>query len=209
MSIQIKVETRIKRIKKGIPFSINGFYELGGHAAVQKALSRLAKSGFIVRVQRGIYCRPKPLKAIPSIKKTASTEQVVRLWAKQNKYKLVPQGMEEAYRLGLQTQAPIRKVYWTNGPSKEFVVGNQKIVVVHKRDALLKWGNTPAGRLFRALFIFKSNELSLSALTIAFSRLKLLGKEANTLIKKMRSTDELAHFAPLLNNVEYSVNEHF
>ena len=55
--------------------------------------------------------------SVPSIKLTASAEQVAKKWAQQNGYKLVRQGVDSAYRLGFQTQAPIKTVFWTNGVS--------------------------------------------------------------------------------------------
>lgn len=201
MSIQAKVEIRIKRIQKGLPFAINGFYKLGSRAAVQKALSRLTKLGEIFRLQRGIYCRPKPLKSLPSLTVTASAEQVAQLWARQHKYKLVSQGLEEAYRLGLQTQAPITKLYWTNGPSREFLVGNQKVVVKHIGENLLKWSNAPEGRLLRALSVFGESELPNSAFKQVFSRLQIAGQEANELLNKLTRSQEISKFIPQLRSL--------
>ena len=55
-------------MQRGTPFTIEKFYSLGSVTAVQKAMSRLTKEGEIVRVAKGIYSRPKPLAALPSIK---------------------------------------------------------------------------------------------------------------------------------------------
>lgn len=50
MSVIALVRQRINRMRRGIPFSISGFYPLGSRASVQQAMSRLAKEGMIVRV---------------------------------------------------------------------------------------------------------------------------------------------------------------
>jgi hypothetical protein len=202
MSIQAKVESRIKYIQKGFPFSTNSFYKLGSCLAVQKALSRLAAQGTITRVNRGIYCRPKPLKSIPSITTTVSAVDIARLWARQHNYKLVTHGLEEAYKLGFQTQAPIIKLYWTNGPSREFAVGKQRVKVVHANSELLRWGNEPEGRLLRALSVFRKYELPSGAFKIAFSRLQVDEITGQKLVCKIRNGVRSNHLLPNLNMLE-------
>ena len=126
MSVAIKVSSRVDRMRRGVPFSITGFYSLGSKVAVQKAMSRLVQEGVLERVAKGFYVRPKPLPSMPSIKTTASADQVAKVWAKEHGYKLVTQGQESAYRLGFQTQAPMKKVYWTNGQDGSQVTHKQK-----------------------------------------------------------------------------------
>ncbi|KJG37734.1 hypothetical protein UA32_12310 [Photobacterium angustum] len=199
MSTQAKIENRIKHIQKGLPFSINSFYESGSKASVQQSFSRLAKKGAITRLEKGIYCRPKPLKSIPSIKTVASAEDVARLWARQNGYKLVSQGQEEAYRLGLQTQAPIITLYWTNGPSRVFTVGKQQVKVIHVNSELLSWGNAPEGRLLRALSVFRHYDLPAEKLNIAFSRLSISNSEGKQLLSKLTNRFQNNNVLPELN----------
>lgn len=201
MSVQEKVVVRIKRLPKGHPFSIAGFYELGNRSAVQKALSRLVTEGMITRVERGIYCRPKPLNSMPFIKQSANAEQVARLWARENSFKLVPHGQEEAYRLGLQTQAPIAKLFWTNGPSREFRVGNQRVIVKHARRSLLVWPTKPEGRLLRGLSVLKQYEVPESAMQTAFQRLHLSKHEASLVLRKLSASEELHRFCNKFSNL--------
>ena len=187
MSVVSKVQARLSRMKRGIPFSIGGFYTLGSPVAVQKAMSRLAQKGIIERVAKGFYVRPKPLESMPSIKKTASAEQVAKVWAKQNHHKLVRQGMESAYRLGLQTQAPVKTIYWTSGPSRHFSVGNEVVVVRHVSSTKLRWIGSPEGELLRSFLSMSAESISLSDLSVAFERLKVSKKETENLIGKLES----------------------
>ncbi|MFP5628712.1 hypothetical protein ACLD11_21820, partial [Salmonella sp. 741265116_PST] len=53
MSVAALARQRVHRMKRGIPFSISGFYSLGSRASVQQAMSRLVKEGLLVRVERG------------------------------------------------------------------------------------------------------------------------------------------------------------
>ncbi len=191
MSVQIQIEARLKHIRKGIPFTLTGFYSLGSTAAVQKSMSRLVQKGEIVRVSRGVYARPKPLKSIPTIKATANAEQMAKLWAKEHGYKLAPQGLEEAYRLGLQTQAPIRKVFWTNGPSREFAIGNNRVQVKTVSNNLLRWLNRPEGALLRGLVIMAKYEVTAAMLKTAFKRLGISENQINPILKKLADSQIL------------------
>jgi Family of unknown function (DUF6088) len=185
LSISSQVAERINRLKRGIPFSINSFYALGSTTSVQKALSRLSKEGVIVRVAKGIYSRPKPLASLPAVKMIAKADHVARVWAKENGYKLAPQGLEEAYRLGLQTQAPVRKVYWSNGPSRVFKVGNEVVRVKHITEQKLKWLSTPEGALLRGLSVITPSEIESAGLYAAFKRLSLSQNEISQVIAKL------------------------
>jgi hypothetical protein len=96
MSVAELVSARVQRMQKGSPFPIEKFYALGSITSVQKAMSRLTQQGVLIRVAKGMYARPKPLTNLPSIKMTAKAEDVAMAWAKVNRHKLAPQGLEAA-----------------------------------------------------------------------------------------------------------------
>lgn len=194
MSVAMKVAERIGRIRKGVPFSIKGFYTLGSRTSVQKAMSRLAQQGVIERVARGFYARPKPLAILPSINTTAHPEQVARAWARQNGYKMVVQGQEAAYRLGFQTQAPMQTVYWTNGPSREFKVRNQVVRVRHVTNSKLKWQNKPKGALLRGLLVTPPEAVGVSGLLQAACRLSLSPSECKRVVGELSELPILAQW---------------
>ena len=186
MSTSEKVTRQLQRMKRGVPFSINQFYKLGAAASVQKALSRLVQEGVIERVAKGIYVRPKALASMPSIKITASAEQIAKKWAQQHGYTLVRQGVESAYRLGLQTQAPVKTVFWTNGASRTFTVGNETVEVRHVAESKLRWKSRPEGELLRSFTVTPASSVKLTELKKALSRLKLSESESRTAIKKLK-----------------------
>lgn len=205
MSVSTLVTNRVSRMKRGTPFSIEGFYSLGSTTSVQKAMSRLAKERVIVRVAKGIYSRPKPLKNIPSVKITAKAEEVAKTWARVNHYKMVPQGLEAAYRLGLQTQAPMKSVYWTTGPTREFKVGNEVVQVHHTTKKKLQWENKPEGKVFRSLLTLSPEHTPESSLKNAFSRLQLSKEETLKVLSKLQKNTMLAEWKNKLKNVERSL----
>lgn len=202
MSVSMKVSARINRMKRGAPFPITGFYTLGSRTSVQKAISRLAQEGMIERVSKGFYVRPKPLPSMPSIKTTASAEQVARAWAKENNYKLASQGQEAAYRLGLQTQAPMKTVFWSSGPSREFKVGNQVVEIRHTSSKKLRWEKEPEGVLLRGLLVTPPEAVEISGLKKALQRLSLTPTETRTVIRKLISFPLLESWQSKLQQLE-------
>lgn len=178
-------------MKRGLPFSITGFYSLGSRAAVQQAMSRLAKAGEIERVTRGLYMRPKFLTSLPSIKIKVSAEQIAKSWGKEHGYNLVSQGEESAYRLGFQTQSPMQKVFWSNGPSRKFRVGQQVVEVRHASRQKLRWRNSSEGELLRGLLVTPPESLEVSDLKQAVERLSLSASEVQLTIKKLLNEPQL------------------
>jgi hypothetical protein len=205
LSVSALVANRLSRMKRGVPFSIENFYSLGTTTSVQKAMSRLTKEGEVARVAKGIYSRPKPLPSIPSIKITAKAEDVAQTWARNHKYKIAPQGLEAAYRLGMQTQAPVKTVYWTTGPSREFHVGNETVQVKHTTETKLQWINKPEGTLFRGLLSLSPEHTPVSTLLMAIKRLNLEEKEALKVIRKLSNSPALVMWKSKLNQLESSL----
>jgi hypothetical protein len=187
MSISEKVVTRLHRMQRSKPFSITGFYTLGPRTSIQKSFSRLTKSGEIVRVGKGLYVRPKPLESIPTIKVTTSADQVARTWAREHGYTLVPQGLEEAYRLGLQTQAPVKTVFWSNGPSRSFKIGNESVEVKQVTDKKLKWAETTEGALLRGFLVLSPSSVGKAEMQAALARLKIPEEGYSAVFKKLKS----------------------
>ena len=189
MSVSENVHQRVKRYQRGEPFPANRLYTLGSETAVQKALSRLVQAGELVRVSKGLYARPKTIAAVPGLKVQPSAAKVAIVWAKQHKHKLVPQGQEEAYRLGLQTQAPMKTIFWTSGPNKEFRVGNEVVLVKHTSTSKLKWERKPEGALLRGLSTIPPKSASPRFVKHAITRLGLGKVEAREALKKLEHSN--------------------
>lgn len=202
MSVSALVTQRISRLQKGMPFTIESFYALGSVTSVQKAFSRLAKEGSVVRVAKGIYTRPKPLKSFPAIKIMANTEEIALSWVRKHNYTMVRQGIEEAYRLGLQTQAPVKTVFWCSGPSREFKAGNQQVIIKHVAESKLLWVNKPEGSLYRALLVMPAEYTSLVQLKTAIKRLGLSGNEIILVIRKLKLQPLLSSWQNKLSQLE-------
>lgn len=63
-SIDDKILTNVKKRGRGTIFFAQDMLQYGQRLSVLKALERMAAAGTILRVSRGIYCYPKPLRAL-------------------------------------------------------------------------------------------------------------------------------------------------
>ena len=121
---------------------------LGSRAAVDQALSRLARKGELMRVCQGVYVRPIQSRfglRPPNIEKVLAS--LSALWAET----IVPCGGTAANALGLTTQVPVRSVYLTSGSNRKLKLGGLAIELRHAPRWQLVAPHRPAGDAVRAL----------------------------------------------------------
>ena len=121
---------------------------LGSRAAVDQALSRLARKGKLMRVCQGVYVRPIQSRfglRPPNIEKVLAA--LSALWAET----IVPCGGMAANVLGLTTQVPVRSVYLTSGPNRKLKLGGLSVELRHAPRWQLVAPHRPAGDAVRAL----------------------------------------------------------
>jgi hypothetical protein len=126
----------------------NALLHLGGRAAVDQALSRLARKGRLLRVCQGIYVRPVDTRfgpRPPHLEKVISS--LASIWGEI----IVPCGGKAANSLGLTTQVPIRPVYLTSGPNRKLKLGQLAVNLRHAPRWQLIAPYRPAGEAIRAL----------------------------------------------------------
>ncbi len=126
----------------------NALLHLGSRAAVDQALSRLARSGSLMRVCQGVYVRPVQTRfglRPPAVEKVIAS--LSELWGQT----IVPSGGAAANALGLTTQVPVRSVYLTSGPSRKLALGNLNLELRHAPRWQLASPYRPAGDAIRAL----------------------------------------------------------
>jgi hypothetical protein len=132
----------------GTPLSAKRFLHLGERAAVDQALSRLARSGHLLRAARGLYLRPVETRFGLS---APGLEATMKALEHETGEVIVPAGAAAANRLGLTTQVPVRSVYLTSGRSRQLVLGAQVIELRHAPRWQLVLPGRPAGEVVRAL----------------------------------------------------------
>ena len=121
---------------------------LGGRAAVDQALSRLARKGELLRICQGVYVRPVETRfgpRAPAVEKVMAS--LSALWGEP----MVPCGGTAANALGLTTQMPVKSVYLTSGRNRKLHLGETTIHLQHAPRWQLVAPHRPAGDAVRAL----------------------------------------------------------
>ena len=124
-SIIKQVLKKIRGHGKGFVFTPKDFLDLGSRAAVDQALSRLTRDGKIRRIKRGLYDYPRISTRLGQL--SPNPDAVVQALARKTGSQIRPSGAKAANTLGLSTQVPARLVYLTDGPSRDVVIGRQRI----------------------------------------------------------------------------------
>lgn len=113
-----KIKDRIKAAKKGHIFILTDFIDLASYDAVKKALSRLTKSGEILRIRRGFYKTHNYNEFLQEEVPVSPDELAIAIARDQN-WTIGPKGDAALNILGLSTQVPAIYSYITDGPSKK------------------------------------------------------------------------------------------
>ena len=135
-------------LPEATPLCPSALLHLGNRAAVDQALSRLARSGHLMRICQGVYMRPIRTRfgrCAPSI--TAAIKALSELWGEI----IVPCGGAAANRLRLTTQNPVRMVYLTSGPNRRLRFGSSVVELRHAPRWQLAVPHRKAGDVIRAL----------------------------------------------------------
>jgi len=124
-TIDSKVKSRIYGHGRGSVFTPNDFLDLGGRAAVDKALSRLAAGGTVRRLARGLYEYPREHPELGIL--SPDIQKVAKALAGKDRIRLQPAGAYATNLLGLSEQVPAKAVFLTDGPSRTVKIGRQEI----------------------------------------------------------------------------------
>ena len=135
-------------LPEATPLCPAALLHFGNRAAVDQALSRLARSGKLMRICQGVYMRPVATRfgfRSPRVDKALAA--LSALWGET----IVPCGGAAANHLGLTTQNPVRAVYLTSGPNRRLHFGSLAVELRHAPRWLLVAPNRKAGDVVRAL----------------------------------------------------------
>ena len=147
-SISNQILAHVGGLPEGAPVAAKSLLHLGKRAAVDQALSRLARRGRLIRAGRGLYFRPVSTRFG---KRPPSVELAIHALARQCGEVIVSGGAAAANSLGLTTQVPVRYIYLTSGRSREMSLGGQIVELRHAPRWQLALAGRPAGQAVRAL----------------------------------------------------------
>jgi hypothetical protein len=147
---------KIAKRGRGTVFAPKGFVRDYNRAAVDKALSRLAKAGTIRRLGRGLYDYPK---IHPELGPLAPTiEATVRAIAGRDQIRLQPTGAYAANMLHLSEQVPMKVQFLTDGKARRLRVGRREIILKHAAPRTVAAAGRTSGLVIQALrYLGKTN----------------------------------------------------
>ena len=147
-SLSSRILEHASALPEAAPLCPGALLHLGNRAAVDQALSRLARSGQLMRICQGVYMRPVETRfgpCAPSVEKAIAS--LSSLWGET----IVPCGGAAANALGLTAQNPVRPVYLTSGPSRRLRFGALIVQLHHAPRWQMVAPHRPAGDAVRAL----------------------------------------------------------
>jgi len=133
---------------EGAVFGAHELLAFGARAAVDQALVRLVEAGELMRVARGAYTRPV---ATRFGSRGPDEVLVAQAFARREGVTITPHGAEEAHRLGLSTQVPVKTIWLTSGRAASLAVGAQTVEFKPAARWLLADPGGRAGALLRAI----------------------------------------------------------
>ncbi|VVE56659.1 hypothetical protein PHO31112_05106 [Pandoraea horticolens] len=142
------IRLHARSLAEGCFLSPKEFLHLGSRAAIDQAFSRLAKSGDLLRVARGMYVAPVSSRFGT---RSPSPEKVVRAFAEKSGEIVVSHGANSANALGLTQQVPTREIFLSSGRSRKLNLGRSVVTIKHAPQWMLALGSGPAGEAVRAL----------------------------------------------------------
>lgn len=146
----MRLLARVRRGAAGRVWTPVDFINLGTRAAVDKALQRMARSGDIRRIDRGLYDRPRTNKLTG---KPAAPDYAAVLAAisRRDQTRLLVDGITAANQLGLTDAVPGRVAVYTDARIRPIELGRLKIEFKLASPSKLYWAGRPAMRVVQAL----------------------------------------------------------
>ena len=154
-SLHKQIKYRIGSMRRGKLFTTATFLGLGSRAGVDQVLSRLVRSGYIKRLARGVFIKPKQSEFVDEV--MPGVQEVVQQITKQQGYRVQIHGAEAVRKFSLSTRTPVQPVFLTNGPSKVLKIGNQVVHLKHVPARKLGPNNQRVSEAIVALWYLGKN----------------------------------------------------
>lgn len=152
-SIVSKIVSRIYGKKRGWVFTPNHFLDLGSRTAVAQSLVRLAKSGTIRRLSRGLYDYPAKHPDFGDL--PPDYIRIAQALVGRDNLKIQPSGAYAANLLGLTEQVPAKIVFLTDGPNRKVQVGKRTIILKRTTPKNMATAGRISGLVIQALRYLK------------------------------------------------------
>ena len=173
-AIEEKIISRIYGRGRGWAFTKTDFVAGFGETNIHQALSALARAGRIRRVCHGVYDYPRHSELLGQAL-SPDIDQVAAALARKFNWRIQPSGDAALNLLGLSTQVPGRWVYLSDGPSREYPIGEDGRQTLAFRKSSLKdtgFKHRESGLLVQALKALGKERVDTKAVETLRSRLE-------------------------------------
>ena len=185
LSITKQLIAHIKKLGRGVVFTPKDLLHIASRVLVDKTLSRLVNQEIIIRVTRGVYCYPKKHPVVGVI--SPSPDDIAKAVAQNLDQKLQISGAEAAHLLGLSTQVPAKRVYYTDGFTRQIKIGNQFLQFKHASPKIMAGAGKKSGVILQAIRYLGKQAINDNMVT-------LIAKQVND--QDQKGLRQLASFAP-------------
>lgn len=147
-SITSNILTHAKSLPEGVTVSAREFLHIGSRAAIDQALSRLARNGKLFRIGTGMYAYPIQTRfgILPP-----NFNLVIEHIVKKTGEVIAAPGAVSANRLGLTTQNPMKLVFLTSGKTRVLQFKKAEVILQNAPDWQLLEPNSVVGHAIRAI----------------------------------------------------------
>jgi hypothetical protein len=128
--------------------------DLGNRDAVDKTLQRLAQTGQLRRIDRGLYHVPR-INTLTKKPAVPDYRQVIDAVARRDQVRMLVDGLTAANDLGLTTAVPSHVVVHTDARRRSIQHDKLTIDFKHTAPSKLYWAGRPAMRVVQALHWLK------------------------------------------------------
>ncbi|HEY9787491.1 MAG TPA: DUF6088 family protein [Candidatus Obscuribacterales bacterium] len=178
-----KIKKHIAQLEKGQIFTTRDLLEYGLRNTVDQTLSRLARSGLIIRLARGVFTRNDFQKTLPTAfevaRAKASAFKKVIVQCGQNAWAAL--GLPETERRGADSSGSASATYAISGNSSRFWYGDLLIEFIGIAQRKLVLGDSKPGLALRVLWELKKDGCTQKMFDLVTS--KLTPKEMKQLRK--------------------------
>lgn len=141
---------KILRAPHGMGFTASDFADVAEPRTVGKSLERLAATGKIRRVMRGVYDRPRYSELLQEYEAPFPVG-IAEALARNYHWTIVPSGQIVLNQLGLSTQVPTAWTFVSDGPYKSYQVGSITLRFKHSTNKNISGMSLKSAMVIRAL----------------------------------------------------------
>lgn len=119
----LEITIRIEKMQAGNVFTAVDFFDIADTDPVNKALSRLCEEKKIRRIMQGVYDKPEYSEFFKEYS-APRMDKVSEALARKFNWTIAPAGDVALNMLHLSTQVPNVWLYASDGPNREYKIGN-------------------------------------------------------------------------------------